>query len=346
MNQSIDDLDSSPNEYIIFFHGAGLLVAAVSLAGLIANSFVVVAVLGDRNMRRSAINLLLLNLAVTDFFYLLTHSALWAPVAISGQHVWLGPKFLCPIDRYLNHVFILVSILTYLAISVERYLAIVHPIHAKSLCQHGRIITTIASIWILALIYQMPLYLMFQGSVKLGNYEFDEQMCARPHFPPLNTISWIWMWSLMAIHFLIPGLVSTLLYVKICRVLWAPNALHSNGSSTSTTSSAGQRSSTRLESRRNVVKMLIICVLLFYFCYTPMAVFFVWGTLFHVDMKVPLGLSFAVFSMIQCSSAINPFLYTLFSKSFRNRLINICSRRLCGRSTTESTLMNESTRVV
>ncbi|KAI1716618.1 7 transmembrane receptor (rhodopsin family) domain-containing protein [Ditylenchus destructor] len=287
MNQNTSELDSSPNESIIFFHGAGFLVAVVSLAGLIANSFVVVAVLGDRNMRRSAINLLLLNLAVTDFFYLLTHSAIWSPIAISGRNEWFGPIFLCPIDRYLNHVFILVSILTYLAISVERYLAIVHPIEAKSLCQRRRLLTTIAFIWILALIYQVPLYLMLQGNVKLGN----------------------------------------------C-------------SSTSTTSSAGQRSSTRLESRRNVVKMLIICVLLFYFCYTPMTVFFVWGTLFHVDMKVPLGLSFAVFSMVQCSSAINPFLYTLFSKSFRNRLINICSRRLCRRSTTESTLMNESTRVV
>ncbi|KAI1699098.1 7 transmembrane receptor (rhodopsin family) domain-containing protein [Ditylenchus destructor] len=108
------------------------------------------------------------------------------------------------------------------------------------------------------------------------------------------------------------------------------------------TSSTGHQSLTNLDGRRNVVKMLIICVLVFYISYTPLAVFYVWGAIFNVRMEVPFEFEFAALLLVLFSSALNPFLYTLFSRTFRDRLFCICRRVLSRKSTTETTLVNGS----
>ncbi|KAI1705558.1 7 transmembrane receptor (rhodopsin family) domain-containing protein [Ditylenchus destructor] len=327
---------------ILFLRGAGVLIATVTLTGLVANAFVVVAVLGSRRMRCAAINLLLANLAITDFLYLLSRTAIWIPFVITARHEWVGPKFLCPIERYLSQSFIMMSILTYFAIAIERYLAIVHPLHIhQQLCKRCRI--TITFIWAFTLTCQLPIYLMFQGIVNFGDYEFDERMCGNPHFPPLYLVSWIWLWTIFSIIYIIPTVVSTVLYFKICRVLWASNGLRTNSlPAPIKSSSTGHQSLTNLDGRRNVVKMLIICVLVFYISYTPLAVFYMWGAIFNVRMDVPLEFEFAALLLVMFSSALNPFLYTLFSRTFRDRLFCICRRVLSRKSTTESTLVNGS----
>ncbi|KAI1706618.1 7 transmembrane receptor (rhodopsin family) domain-containing protein [Ditylenchus destructor] len=332
----------SKESTILFLHGLGVLLAAITLIGLVANAFVVVVVLGERRMRCAAINLLLANLAMTDFLYLLSRTPVWIPFVITGRHEWVGPKFLCPIERYLNQSFIMVSILTYFAIAIERYLAIVHPLHVhQHVCKRCRI--TIACIWAFTLTCQLPIYLMFQGIVNFGDYEFDERMCGNPHFPPLYLISWIWLWAIFSIIYIIPAVVSTVLYFKICRVLWTSNGLRINSLSAPITSPTGFQSFTNLDGRRNVVKMLIMCVLVFYISYTPLAVFYMWGPICHVRMNVPLEIEFAVFLLVLFSCALNPFLYTLFSKTFRDRLFSVGRR--CGfrKSTTETTPINGST---
>ncbi|KAI1706616.1 7 transmembrane receptor (rhodopsin family) domain-containing protein [Ditylenchus destructor] len=241
----------SEESTIVFIHGVGVLIGVITLTGLLANAFVIYAVLGCRRMRCSAINLLLANLAITDFFYLLSRTAFWIPFAITGRHEWVGPKFLCPIERYLNQTFIMVSILTYFAIAIERYLAVIYPLHVhQNLCRRCRVLITIACIWTFTLICQLPIYLMFQGIVNFGDYEFDERMCGNPHFPPLYLISWIWLWSIFSIIYIIPAVVSTVLYFKICRVLWASNGLRTNSISAPITSSSGHQSVTNLDGRR------------------------------------------------------------------------------------------------
>uniref|UniRef100_A0A915NUB5 G-protein coupled receptors family 1 profile domain-containing protein n=1 Tax=Meloidogyne floridensis TaxID=298350 RepID=A0A915NUB5_9BILA len=71
-------------------------------------------------------------------------------------------------------------------------------------------------------------------------------------------------------------------------------------------------SSANLRARRSVVKMLMLCVGLFFLCYTPMVAYFVWSAL------------------VQFQSAFNPFLYTLFATQFREKLSKlflICNKK-------------------
>uniref|UniRef100_A0A915DWV8 G-protein coupled receptors family 1 profile domain-containing protein n=1 Tax=Ditylenchus dipsaci TaxID=166011 RepID=A0A915DWV8_9BILA len=80
--------------------------------------------------------------------------------------------------------------------------------------------------------------------------------------------------------------------------------------------------------RRNVVKMLIACVAIFYICYTPMISFYAYGFFWKTRLPLSWEAVLWITAMVMGVSAFNPFLYTLFSKSFRIRVKEIitCSK--------------------
>ncbi|KAI1700825.1 7 transmembrane receptor (rhodopsin family) domain-containing protein [Ditylenchus destructor] len=80
-----------------------------------------------------------------------------------------------------------------------------------------------------------------------------------------------------------------------------------------------------LRTRKSVIKMLIICMVMFFICYTPMTIlFFLVGVLDWHVLYVELSMSFAMLVMVP--SAANPFLYALFSNTFRQRVRAVMPR--------------------
>lgn len=98
----------------------GAFFVLATVCGIVGNVTVIIAVALDRTMRRSAMNLLLLNLAVADVCNLLTSSLEWSPAMIFGFPAWAFPAALCPLTRYLECAFLFASILTQLTVCVER----------------------------------------------------------------------------------------------------------------------------------------------------------------------------------------------------------------------------------
>jgi hypothetical protein len=58
--------------------------------------------------------------AIADLLYLLAFTPFWLSMAIYGDGGWHLADELCPVARFLGNVFLVISILTYLAICVER----------------------------------------------------------------------------------------------------------------------------------------------------------------------------------------------------------------------------------
>lgn len=141
-----------PLYYAITF---GLLIGIMTAIGVVANVVVVWAILSDRKMRRSAMNMLLLNLAVADIIFLVAHSTFWLQRMIMRAAGWYLPLFLCPVTFYAMAASIMVSILTYLVISVERYIAIVHPMSSRSSSQKKGPLVMLA-VWLVAAAFHAP----------------------------------------------------------------------------------------------------------------------------------------------------------------------------------------------
>ncbi|KAH7715268.1 CRE-NPR-15 protein [Aphelenchoides avenae] len=94
----------------------------VYTVGYTANAFVMISVVGSKKMRASPVNLLLCNLAVSDFTYIVSNDRIglqdWP--AWMTNHLWWLPSWVCPINRYVSSVAFVASIGNFVAIAIER----------------------------------------------------------------------------------------------------------------------------------------------------------------------------------------------------------------------------------
>uniref|UniRef100_A0A1I8AXP4 C3H1-type domain-containing protein n=1 Tax=Meloidogyne hapla TaxID=6305 RepID=A0A1I8AXP4_MELHA len=204
----------------------GSLIGGVTIVGLTANILVVIAILSDRKMRKSPMNLLLLNLAIADLLYLLAFTPFWLSMSVYGDGGWHFSDMFCPIARFFGNIFLVISILTYLAICIERYVAIVHPIamHTSVWCTRSRVLVIAFGIWVFAMAYQFPYLVVFQV---FNIPEKHLRVCRNP-LASKSKIWKIYKWSEFLLTYALPIIISVLLYSRICRVLWSKSSKNGN----------------------------------------------------------------------------------------------------------------------
>uniref|UniRef100_A0A9J2PEB5 G-protein coupled receptors family 1 profile domain-containing protein n=1 Tax=Ascaris lumbricoides TaxID=6252 RepID=A0A9J2PEB5_ASCLU len=317
----------------------GLLLLILTIVGLVGNVVVIIAIGGDRKMRRTAMNMLLFNLAVADALNLITTTVEWSNTVLLGSPEWVLPPIFCPIARYLEITFLFASIMTQLIVCVERYIAIVYPIRARQLCSRCKILTTIFIMWIFVALFALPYAILHKK---------------RPTSKGCHNIyssSSFWQnykWIEFASFYFLPCIIFVVLYSKVSKVLWAKNRFLQQGrilcsfiifskclrnkmfdnvsSSLLSASSSMQEIQTMtdaLKLRRNVVKMLVACVSVYFFCYSPIQGIFLSRALFEIHFSPPYEFILLMNALAMMCSACNPLLYTLFSKKFRARIARI-----------------------
>uniref|UniRef100_A0A915CSZ9 G-protein coupled receptors family 1 profile domain-containing protein n=1 Tax=Ditylenchus dipsaci TaxID=166011 RepID=A0A915CSZ9_9BILA len=278
---------------------AVLTIGSVTLVGLIANVIVVLAIAGDRKMRKSSMNLLLFNLAVADFLALVTYTVIWFPSAFYGTPAWMLPVSFCPIDKYLNVTTLAVSQFTYIAICVERYIAIVHPMQAKSLISGKRILCALTFIWIFALFLQLIYYIGWTYpqyiSKNVADIKHNTDHCVDPIFYEYGFLIWVWIDFDLFVVYILPGLLSVILYQRICATLSTRAKLLQESPKKKRDYDAD-----RLHS-------------FFYICYTPWTVYMMWGATVNTNFKLPFKVWMTVALIMQICNTANPFVYTLYS---------------------------------
>ncbi|KAK0416619.1 hypothetical protein QR680_012592 [Steinernema hermaphroditum] len=290
----------------------GSLFVVLTAVGLVGNTIVIVAISGDRKMRKSVMNMLLLNLAVADALNLFTTMAEWTNTIIVGRPEWILPDLLCPVARYFECVFLFASIFTQLIVCVERYIAIVYPIHARRLCSRTNILFLVGLSWLFVATFALPYALLNEKSPK-------SRTC---HNFFMGTAFWTnYKWAEFFTFYLGPFVIFIVLYSKVSCVLWAKNRQLYEGVS-NTTSEVSQRSEA-LAMRRNVVKMLVACVCVYFICYSPIQGIFLSKVLFNVSVHPPYEFILLMNALAMTCSACNPLLYTLFSKRFRARMAKL-----------------------
>ncbi|XP_073706875.1 thyrotropin-releasing hormone receptor-like [Garra rufa] len=298
------------------------LVLLVCGVGIVGNIMVVLVVLTTRHMRTPT-NCYLVSLAVADLMVLV--AAGLPNISESLMATWVYGQTGCLGITYFQYLGINASSCSITAFTVERYIAICHPMRAQTVCTVSRAKRIIAGVWAFTCVYCMLWLFLVDIQVNPDGRVQCGYRVSRDLYLPIYLIDF-------AIFYVIPLLLAIALYGLIARILYLNPLPHPPDSGTITAPTlrrsckepidagkAGRqgRPKSALSSRKQVTKMLAVVVVLFALLWMP------YRTLVLINSFVStpyLDAWFLLFCRIciYANSAINPVVYNLMSQKFRS----------------------------
>jgi len=263
---------------------------------------------------RTSTNYFIVNMAVSDLLSALTNWPLYATEGmLSGRSSIQGflATFVCKLGMYSTAVSQAVSVLSLVLIVVERFVAIVHPFHAKMLTTRLRALLLLFT-WLFPLSIGFP-YVWFPKIVQDGPQTFCRFSWARLQLSLFYTAGFL-------IFYCVPFILIIVLYSKIMKTLSAGRLLDETS----------QQSINKRNSQQNqtVMKVFISIVTAFFLCWTPLCVYLVlrmvFPSFFTKDirkLRLYVALFFYVFPSL--TTAVNPIILFVSSSRFSSALREI-----------------------
>jgi hypothetical protein len=203
------------------------------------------------------------------------------------------------------------SVLTILAISLERYYAICHPFRAQYMCTPARSVKILAVVWIIAAAVAIP-FIFFADYRYERFYDGTNAYACSTVFK--DSKSKIYILCSTALFFIMPLILLSVLYsIIIKRLVFDAKALLDGD----------VNSASAQKTRRQVVYMLISIKVLFFVCMLPFRVFSIFLIYTPTKRLEDLGLEGYLNILCFCrimfymNSAGNPIMYNVLSTKFR-----------------------------
>jgi allatostatin A receptor len=276
-----------------------ILFGIIIVIGLIGNALVVVVVSANKQMR-STTNLLIINLAIADLLFII----FCVPFTASDYVLtyWPFGDVWCKIVQYLIVVTAHASVYTLVFMSLDRFLAVVHPIKSMSVRTEHHAIKAISVLWVVIVVSAVPVYYT-HGERHYDFFSEEHIVCIF-----LNDE---YEWAVFQISFFVTSFVLPLalicgLYLCILKRLWRGVA------------PGGRVSAESRRGKKRVTRMVVIVVVTFGFCWCPIQIILVLKSLNMYEIT-----TFSVMAQIishvlaYMNSCINPILYAYLSENFR-----------------------------
>ncbi|NWW60292.1 PKR2 protein, partial [Ifrita kowaldi] len=288
---------------------AAKIVIGVALVGIMLvcgiGNFIFIAALARYRKLRNLTNLLISNLAISDFIVAIVCCPFEMDYYVVRQLSWEHGHVLCASVNYLRTVSLYVSTNALLAIAVDRYLAIVHPLKPRMNYQTATFL--IVLVWIVSILVAIPSAYFATETVlfKMKNEEkifcgqiwpVDQQMYYKSYFL-----------FIFGIEFVAPVITMTLCYARISQELWFKTV---PGFQT-------EQIRKRLRCRRKTV-MVLMCILTAYvLCWAPFYGFTIVRDFFPtIFVKEKHYLT--AFYIVECIAMSNSMINTMFFVTVKN----------------------------
>ncbi|XP_034989377.1 neuromedin-U receptor 1 isoform X2 [Zootoca vivipara] len=302
----------------------------IFVVGAVGNALTCLVIIQHRFMRTPT-NYYLFSLAVSDLLVLL----LGMPLEI--YEMWSNYPFLlgaagCCFKTLLFEAVCFASILNVTALSVERYIAVVHPLKAKYVVTKNHAKRVIVTVWVLSIVCSIP-------NTSLHGIQ-TLRVPARGVVPDSATCTLVksrLMYNLIIqvttiIFFFVPMGVISVLYLLIGLQLRKEKMLEAlEAKSASNCDYHSVRLQQKKVRRRQVTNMLFALVVVFGICWAPFHTDrLVWSFVTHwTDRMLRMFQYVHIISGVffYLSSAANPILYNLMSTRFREMFKDVMCRR-------------------
>ncbi|CAH1796875.1 unnamed protein product [Owenia fusiformis] len=288
-----------------------ILFCIIEIVGIIGNILVIYVILSDRKMRSSVTNMFILNLGISDLIIMLGGIPEISFFMINKG--WLFGEVMCKFQRYVLVVSLYSSVMTLVAVCVERYIAIVFPIKAHILCSRTRTKAAIAVIWPLSGVLAIPV-LLFNSTKHIS----QSVVFCKTMFPdPQHRLTYSYVE--FTLFYALPMVIQVVLYAIVGKRLFAGSeTLHRNVGS-SANENGKDKASVAIKARKGVVKMLIASVLIYFISYSPPQGLLLYRTFSKTPFHATWPWFVFVMTMAYINSAANPVLYCIFSQNFRKK---------------------------
>lgn len=296
-----------PSRAIELFEIVSILV--ICLLGVIGNILVVLVVCRQRKMR-TVTNYLIVNLAFADLFVLLINVPLDTIVKLSGDK-WLYGAAMCKLIPPFQTMATTVSVWSLVAISIGRYIAIVHPFRPQLQTRHAK--WTITVVWLIGLVVVIP----YMCALELKDGSCSEDFEAAGMKTAAFTV------GVFFAQYLVPLSIIVVSYARIAREICRSGKGHENSELIKE-----QRKETR-----KVIKILRFVVLAFAVLVLPIHLLYIWWDFFN-GATSPMFKILKVTSlvMLYSNSACNPIIYNVSNEQFRDgfrQYFKPCLKMLC-----------------
>ncbi len=287
---------------------AEILYNVIGIIGAIGNLLVIITIASSKKLRKTYFNMFILNQSCIDFLVsiiLMSISRLTGHVTMEG-HTAMA---LCLIwqSRLLVWGPLITSTYNLVALTLERYTEVVHPIWHRNHFNVRMVVVSVVAIWISGIFLQgLPIFFSTRIiNTKCVSYIAWPSRAAQQFFG----ITWVFL------KLLIPLTIMAYAYGRIAFIL------HKR-IKTSNQSNLGERFGTKSKdvqlarARYNTIKTLFIVAICFFICW-------VWNQIYFFMMNVgyPADYSsnfyhFTVY-MVFINGCVNPFIYAFQYTQFQ-----------------------------
>ncbi|XP_026158887.1 somatostatin receptor type 3 [Mastacembelus armatus] len=270
-----------------------LIYGIVCVVGLIGNTLVI-HVIVNYTKNESVTNIYILNLAIADELFMLGLPFLAVQNALLS---WPFGSLMCRVVMTVDAINQFTSIFCLTVMSVDRYMAVVHPIRS-SWWRRPHVAKAIsATVWAGSFVVVLPV-VVFADVLK------DDGNCSIVWPEPAG----VWKTSFI-VYTCTMGFFCPLLVICLCYLLIIIK-VRSVGKRAQATSSR------RRKSERKITRMVVVVVAVFVFCWLPFYILNI------VNLLVVLpgdfrGLYFFVVVLSYANSCANPILYGFLSDNFK-----------------------------
>ncbi|XP_063152526.1 neuromedin-U receptor 2 [Candoia aspera] len=317
---------NSAEDYLVFLYGPKRshlslpmtwVYALIFIVGVSGNLLVCLVILKHRNMKTPT-NYYLFSLAISDLLVLLFG------MPLEVYEMWSNYPFLfglvgCYFKTSFFETVCFASILTVTMVSIERYVAVLHPFQARLKSTQQRALRIIPVLWLLSVLFSLP-NTSIHGIVLQYFPNHTEvpgsATCA------VVTSMWIYNWIIQLTSFLFYVLPMSVISVLHCLMV-----MRLRGDRSLEAEEMGVN--VKRPSRKSITKMLFVLVIVFGICWAP----FHTDRLFYSFVSTwtePLANVFNLIHVVSgvffyLSSAVNPIVYNLLSWHFRMAFLSVIS---------------------
>ncbi|CAB3239144.1 unnamed protein product [Arctia plantaginis] len=284
-----------------------VLFAGMVVVATVGNLVVIWIVLANKRMR-SVTNYFLVNLSVADAMVSTLNVTFNFTYMLNSD--WPFGHFYCKFCQFVAVLSISASVFTLLAISVDRYVAIMSPLRPR-LGKRATLGIT-AAIWVWSSILSSPNLIYFTTDNDILPDGSIRKVCFSEWPDGMTTRSKLEYWynvCFMVLTYFLPITSMTYTYSRVGIELWGSQSI---GECT-------QRQLDNVKSKRRVVKMMIVVVVIFAVCWLPFHVYFLVTSYYPevVNYEHIQEIYLAIYWLAMSNSMYNPIIYCWMNSKFR-----------------------------